>query len=414
MKKLFSHRLLLLMAVMLVLPLFFFSCDDENTEDPPPPPPNQDGLYVFGTNTIAALATDADARMNLADLDVKQGAEVEEMPGVYGKFMYIGANSTIKFMEVANKVATTFGAANGGTTGLGTDIGNVPINDEVIHGDLLVDGPGIKIAEEGLYYTYLNKNDNMFIIVPVKAQIIGDATELQWSAGTPLPVKSVSKTGAVFEATGVELLAEHGYRYRINDGWHVYQSPNIVTLSSLGVAELWPDAWAKDHNDIGFFLENAPHKETGVFTVTLSYDAETGTWTETKTKTGNILVDYTDTQIGLFGNAYFLPSGAEGSWGEAYQVKAPTKAGSVYTWFWDNTDLIVDREFVILKNGNWDGGMAFLWNTGTAREGAAFTNNQITNTGDNENFHVSVGGNYDITLKIDAAADTRTLTIVKN
>jgi hypothetical protein len=413
MKNMLFHRLML-MAVLLVIPMFFFSCDDENTEDPPPPPPNQDGVYVFGTNTIATLATDEGARLNLAELDVKQGAKVEEMDGVYGKYMYIGANSTISFMEVSNKVVTTFGAANGGTTTLGTDIGNVPINDNIIHGELLADGPAIKVASEGLYYTYLDMNTSTFMIVPVKAQIIGDATKLQWDAGTPIPVKSVSKTQTVFEATEVELYGDHGYRYRMNDGWHVYQDPNIVTLSSLGVEELWPDAWAKDHNDIGFFLENAPHKETGVFTVTLSFDAASGEWTETKTKTGNILTDYTETAIGLFGNAYFLPGGAEGNWGDPYEVKTPTKAGNVYTWLWDNADLIVDREFVILKNGNWDGGMSFLWNPGTVRAGSAFTNNEITNTGENENFHVSVAGNYDITLVIDAATNTKTLTIVKN
>lgn len=414
MKKLFSYRLMLLIAALLVMPLVFFSCDDENSEDPPPPPPNQDGVYVFGTNTIATLATDEDARMNLAALDVKQGAKVEEMDGVYGKYMYIGANSTISFMEVSNKVATTYGAASGGATKLGTEIGNVPINDDVVHGDLLKDGPAIKIAEEGLYYTYLNMNSKLFLIVPVKAQIIGDATKLQWGAGTSLNTKSVSKDGAVFESENLELYGEHGYRYRINDGWHVYQDPNIVTLSSLGVEELWPDAWAKDHNDLGFFLENAPHKETGVFTVTLSFDASTGEWTETKTKTGNILADYSDTSIGLFGNAYYLPSGAEGDWGDPYQVKTPTKSGNVYTWLWEDVNLIVDREFVILKNGNWDGGMHILWNAGTSRTGSAFTNNEITNTGENENFHVSTGGTYDITLVIDAAADTKTLTIVKN
>lgn len=414
MKNLFLSRFMLMATALLVMPLVFFSCKDEDAGDPPPIPPNQDGLYVFGSNTIASLATDEEARMNLAVLDSKQGAEKEEIEGVYGKYMYIGANSTISFMEVTNKVATTFGAVNGGTTTLGTEIGNVPINDDVIHGELVADGPAIKVPEEGLYYTYVNRNDNIFLIVPVKAQIIGDATKLNWGAGTPLAVKSVSKTETVFEGEEIELYADHGYRYRINDGWHVYQDPNIVTLSSLGVEELWPEAYAKDHNDIGFFLENAPHKESGVFTITLTYDAVNDEWTETKTKTGNILVDYTDTEIGLFGNAYYLPSGEEGNWGDPYEVKAPEKDGNVYTWTWNDVDLIAEREFVILKDGNWEGGMSFLWNAGTAREGAAFENNEITNTGENENFHVSVEGTYDITLQIDAAAGSKKLIIVKN
>ena len=419
MKKLLSHRPLMLFALLLVLPLFFFSCDDENSEDPPPPPPNQDGVYVFGSNTVATLATDEGARMNLAALDVKQGAKVEEMDGVYGKYMYIGANSTIQFMEVVNKVATTFGAANGGAVALGTDIGNVPINDNVIHGELVADGPAINVTSEGLYYTYLDKNANTFVIVPVKAQIIGDATEAQWASGTALPLKSTSKTETLFEATNLVLFAEHGYRYRINDGWHVYQDPNIVTLSSLGVEELWPDAWAKDHNDIGFFLENAPHKETGKFTVTLKYDAQTNEWTETKTKTGNVAFDYTNHEMSIFGNAYVTAPEDTASWGsgeDGLGLHKPVKAGEVYTWTWNDVDLIEGREFIFLQDGAW-GGLIIDY-TGATNEGAAITNANIVDAtsvgGEYHNYFVSDAGSYDITLVINAGTGGKTITFTKN
>lgn len=419
MKKLFSLSFMMLLAALVGSSLFFSSCDGDDPVEPPPPPPKLDGLYVFGTNTVATLATDLEARMNLAQLDVKQGAKVENIDGVYGKYMYIGANSTISFMEVSAGVAKTFGAANGGTTSLGTDLGNVPINDNVIHGELLVDGPAIKVETEGLYYTYLNKNDNTFLIVPVKAQIMGDATKLQWTAGTPLPVKSVSKNESIFEATGVELYADHGYRYRINDGWHVYQSTDIVTLSSLGVAEGWVEANAKDHNDIGFFLENAPHKETGIFTVNLKYDAGTGEWTETKTKTGNILVNYTDYQMGLFGNAYFLSEGVEGNWGsgtDGYGLHKPVKAGNVYTWTWDNVQLIQDREFIFLQDGTW-GGLQIDY-LGATNGGAAVTDGKIvdatTKGGEYHNYFVAEAGSYDVTLVINAETSARTISFVKN
>jgi hypothetical protein len=419
MKKLLTSRLMLLMAVVLVMPLCFYSCDDEATPDPPPPPPNQDGFYVFGSNTIATLATDEGARLALATLDYKQGSKVEDMAGVYGKFMYIGANSTIQFMEVKDKVATTFGATDGGTVTLGTDIGNVPINDMVVHGELLVDGPAIEIEDEGLYYTYLNSNDKTFLVVPVKAQIIGDATEAQWSAGTPLPLKSTSKTQTVFEAQNLVLFAEHGYRYRVNDGWHVYQDPNIVTLSSLGVEELWPDAWAKDHNDIGFFLENAPHKETGKFTVTLTFNAQTGEWTETKTKTGIVTVDYSNHQMSIFGNAYVTAPEDTASWtsGEdGYGLHAPEKDGEVYTWHWENVDLIEGREFIFLQDGAW-GGLLIDF-TGAANSGTAINDGNIVDAttvgGEYHNYFVSDAGSYDITLVINAETDGRTITFTKN
>jgi hypothetical protein len=418
MKKFLSNQLTRLIAVA-VMSLCMFACDDGENGEPPLPPPNQDGIYVFGSNTIATLPTDEGARMSRAKLDVKQGSKVEDMDGVYGKFMYIGANSTIQFMEVANKVVTTFGAEGGGTVELGSDIGNVPINDEVIHGDLLADGPKINITEAGLYYVFLNKNASTFLIVPVRAQMIGDATELQWAEGTALPMVFSSKDSTIFQETELTLFGEHGYRYRMNDGWHVYQDPNIVTLSSLGVEELWPDAWAKPMNDIGFFLENAPHKETGVFTVRLKYNAKDGVWTEKKTKTGNVLINYTDFEMGLFGNAYLLAPGDTAAWAsgeDGYGLHKPVKAGNVYTWTWNDVHLIADREFIFLQDGTWGGlQIDFL---GAANSGAAVTNAEIidatTDGGQYHNYKVKTTAEYDVTLVINSETTGRSITFTKN
>lgn len=412
MRKLFSIQFMLLLAMLLSVPLIFMACSDDEEKDPPPPPPKTDGFYVFGTNTVAKLATDLEARMALAVLDPSKAPAIASKPGVYGKYMYIGANSTIQFMEVLNQVPTTFGATNGGTTTLGVDIGNIPINDMVIHGELLADGPAIKVTTEGLYYTFVDTNDGIFAIVPVKANIIGDATPLEWGGGTALPIKSSSVVETVFEGTSIGLKHGHGYRYRINDGWHAYESASVITLSSMGVAEGWEAAWAKEQNDIGFFLENAPHnKEDGVYTIQLKYTASSGVWTETKTKTGILQVDYTDVEIGFLGNAFYIGEDEPGDWVVPYDVKTPVKEGSVYTWTWNDVELIEGNEFVILKDGGWGGGMSFLWNAGVVRSGSAFSENKITNTGDNENFHISVGGTYDIVLTIDASTGIKTLTI---
>jgi hypothetical protein len=418
MKKLFSLSFMMLLAALVASSLFLSSCDGDDPVEPPPPPPKLDGLYVFGTNTVATLATDAEARLALAVLDPGQGAKVESMDGVYGKFMYIGANSTISFMEVAAGVATTFGAENGGTVTLGSDLGVVLINDNVIHGTLLKDGPAIKVANEGLYYLFLNKNDDQFVLMPVKPQIIGDATKAQWASGTSIPVKSVTKTGAVFEATNLELYDAHGYRYRFNDGWHTYNDENIITLSSLGVPS-YGDAWATGINDIGFYLDNAPHKVDGVYTVTLEFDAATGEWTETKTKTGNLLIDYSGFEMGLFGNAYFLSEGVEGNWGsgtDGYGLHVPVKAGNVYTWTWSNVNLIQDREFIFLEDGTW-GGLQIDY-LGAANGGAAVTDGKIvdatTKGGEFHNYFVVEGGSYTVTMVINAETTGRTITFVKN
>ena len=411
MKKLLFPKLML----MLMATVFFTSCGDDTEPAPEVLTPKMDGVYVFGTNTIAEDALDPDARMALAVLDPAQGAMVESMEGVYGKFMYIGANSTIQIAEVEDEVGTTFGAAGGGTVTHGSEVPNVPIEDEVIHGTLEADAAPIEVSEEGLYYVFVNTNDDTFVLMRVEPQMIGDATEAQWAAGTPLPQVFVSEDSAVYEATGLPLNGASGYRYRFNDGWHVHQGPNVVTLSSLGV-ESYGEAWDTGVSDLGLFLDNIPHHEDGIYTVRLTYNAATNEWSETKIKTGDLAVDFSAVEMGLFGNAYINSAGDTATWTagvDGFELHAPTVDGNVYTWSWNSVDLIQDREFIFLENGEW-GGLQIDY-TGATVQGAAVDNNQIVDAttvgGEYHNFFVAEGGAYDLSLVIDAETGARTINI---
>ncbi|MEX0720987.1 MAG: hypothetical protein WD059_09980 [Balneolaceae bacterium] len=399
------------LMLLLLTAVLISSCGVNDTDDDEDEPlvPNQEGFYVFGTNTIAEDALDPNARMNRAVLDHGQGAQVENMEGVYGGFMYIGANSTIQFSEVEGENSTQYGASGGGSIDHGEDVGNVPINDEVIHGMLEADASPIQVEEEGLYYVFVNTLDDTFVIMNVKANIIGDATEKQWAEGTSIPTESVSVDGAVFEVTDLMLNGESGYRYRFNDGFHVYQSTDVVTMSSLGVED-YATAWDTQVNDIGFYLDNIPHHESGVFTIRLEYDAETAEWSETKTKTGELLVDHSETEMGLFGNAFEV-DGTEAEWDMGYELHAPSVSGNSYTWTWENVELIEERAFIFLEDGEW-GGLLIDYNR-AAVEGEAIENGQIVNATsveeDDPNFYVVEGGTYNITLLIDEEGTTVTI-----
>jgi hypothetical protein len=78
--------------------------------------------------------------------------------------------------------------------------------------------------------------------------------------------------------------------------------------------------------------------------------------------------------------------------------------------------LIQDREFIFLEDGAW-GGVQIDF-PGATNGGAAITGGDIVDATTKEkefhNYYVVEGGTYDITLAIDAAANTRTVTIVKN
>lgn len=404
-----------LMALLLI-PVFMVSCNKDEDPDPVELIPKLDGLYVYGSNTVAESSTEPAAKMPRAKLNPDKSGGVDDMEGIYGKLIYIGGNSTIQFKEVIEEEGFDYGAPGGGTTSPGADVGNTDIATNMIHGTLEQDTDPISIADEGLYYVFVNMNNMEFRIMKVEAHMIGDATEAQWAAGTPLPMIHVSVDSAVFEGQEIPLVGASGYKYMFNNGWEVYAGEEMATYTHLGV-ESYGDAWETGINDVGYYPENIPHKEDGIFTVRLKYDAASGEWDETKVKTGSMLIDYSANQMGLFGNAYLLAPGDTANWEtgvDGYEVHAPDVTGNVYTWSWDAVELLEEREFIFLENGAW-GGLQFDWAMLTSVEGEAVDNDDIVDAttvgGEYHNFYVVTGGTYDISLVIDAETESKTVTI---
>ena len=279
--------------------------------------------------------------------------------------------------------------------------------DKVTHGDLVEGAPSIKVANAGLYYLFVDINTMKFSLTPIKANIIGDATELQWAAGTSLPLKSSDTLSTVFEATNLPLFGATGYRYRFNNGWHFFESDQTATLSSLGVVS-YGAAWDSGINNLGFFLDNIPHKETGLFTVTLTYDAKTAEWKEVKTKTGNLLKDYSGKRFGWFGNAYYASGTTEGAWDAIHLTKLPKKVGNLYHWEWE-LQLIEGRSFVLREDAE---GGAWITYGGAGKVGKAFDDLLIKKEDGQDNYFVAKGGTYIVTFTINAEDEGRLLTIL--
>lgn len=407
--KIIRNALLLLGAGML---MSVMSCNNDDptptpTPTPIPTPTASDAVYVTGTNTIAADTSEDAAVLNLAVLDPGKGAMEESLAGYYGKFMYIGANSSIEITTVIDGSTTVYGSSDRAVDS-STTVGGA-INDLVIHGSLEAGSSPISVDDEGLYYLFVDLNDKDFILTPVKANIIGDATAGQWTTATSLPLKSTDASATVFEITNLPLFGNSGYRYRFNDGWHFYDGDDAVTLSSLGVPN-YGDAYATGTNDIGFYLDNAPNVQEGLYTVTLTFDAATETWEETKTRTGDLVMDYSTIEFGLFGNAYYVTGTVEGAWDAIHHAQLPTVQGSIYTWTWTQ-DLIANRAFVIRENtanGEW-----VTFNTVT-REGSAFTDDSIIQEANSQNFYVIIPDVYDITFSINTDTDERKVVIEPN
>lgn len=413
MKKLKLQQLVMLSLIAWAS--VFFSCKTEPIEPTPTPDPVEpsepqlpiipNGFYVFGTNTVATEAGSDASKLDLAVMDPGKGSMVESIAGVYGKFIHIGAQGSIQFTFVESGIRNAYGVDGTASVDSAEAIGG-SVKELVLNGSLIKDGQAIEVAEEGLYYLYADMNKLKFVLMPVKANIIGDATEQEWTGGTVLNLVSSDTSVTVFELTELPLVGASGYRYRFNDGWHVLNEDPEITLSSLGVAS-YADAWSSGTNDLGYFLENCAHKESGVFTIQLKYDAATQTWSETKTKTGELLTDYSDTEFGWFGNAYYVNDTTPGAWTDIDLVQRPIRDGNLYTWSW-NLELIEDKSFVLRENVQ---NGIFITYGSVNKVGAAFDNRFIRKESGQDNYYVAQGGTYTVTLTINAEDEGRTIRI---
>lgn len=412
MKTRFFNNLTLVMLALLTA--FMISCDDESSDDDEGCTlcPKEEGWYVYGTNTIADAPSGANAKMALAATQPFTDKVAGTTEGLYGKWMYIGAGGTLNFAKVTDGEGVIYGAENGGSSQPGTDVGS-DMTDNLIFGQLMEDGSAVSITNEGLYYIFINDEEGTVTIMETKANIIGDATPGGWDASTALPLKSVSAETAVFEATEIEVKGAAGYRIRFANGYHVYTTEEVKTVHSLGVED-YATAWDNLVNEvpvsIGYFEDNIPNMTGGVYTITLTYSASDGSWTQNFEKTGDLVIDHSADEIGWFGNAYKVDGELPGegdAWVNVHMVKTPTKSDLIYTWEW-TVDLVVDRSFVLRDPA---GTVWITWG-GAAHTGSSFDDGDFEKEAEDvDNYLVKTEGTYDVTFTINAADEGRTINI---
>lgn len=406
---------LIKLLLLIIAPVLFFGCgQDDGPSTPPPPPINLNGFFVYGTSTVADDVEDEQARMALATLNPDKSGSETSKTGYFGKYMHIGANSTLSFARYKGTEGTIYGAAGGGTKEVASVVGNSDIADQMIHGTLEADGTPIAIAEEGLYYVFADTIAKTFRLIKLNPNIIGGATPNGWEASTSIPLKSSDLNTTVFEATDVAMKGADGYKIRFNQGYEIFNDGAIATINYLGVDD-YATAWDAGAGNFDLIYKdvNIPNHEGGIYTITLTFDYKTGEWTEVKTKTGEIVIDYSAVKMAIIGNAF-----EGGSWNGdgtgGLNPHAPTKTDNVFKWTWNDVTLIQDMEFIFLEEATW--GKTLIAYPGATAQGKAITDKLITNAKidegkPDENFYVKVGGNYNITLEFDGVTDAKTVTI---
>ena len=127
-----------------------------------------------------------------------------------------------------------------------------------------------------------------------------------------------------------------------------------------------------------------------------------------------VIIDYTNCQMELVGSGVAAQDGATAdlvwTWGNVLLASnggKPVKAGDVYTWTWNNVVLTADGWKVRVLNAAESGGVANFDLGDGSVDKTASPNAQASNDG---NIYVTAG-TYNITLVIDAATDTKTVTV---
>jgi hypothetical protein len=306
---------------------------------------------------------------------------------------------------VAGSVRTTYGPAAGFgvVTQTTTDEPKVPFQRGPVTAGSTTK---FTVPADGFYHVVFHKGFNKVAIMPVQWGLIGAATPGGWTNDTMMTASAFNLTDMSWTLTDL-VLQKGDWKFRYSHGWKV----------EIDTTDANKDNWVKVNTNLGGTVaalvpggDNIPNDTPGKYTVTIAYKLGTG-YTATLTKTGNLdPINYSTYQMGIIGDAYFLPGGAQANWDENFGTQLPVVSGTDYTWTYD-IELIADKQFKFRQGTDWSGKSIGYGDVTMAGAAAA----DFSDSGADHNFKIAAtaGGNYTLVLKIDAANEVYTVTATK-
>lgn len=386
----------------LALGMAFTSCDPEQGAQGGVDFDNltEDGFYAVG-EACPIKSVDAEnavlAQMSQGINEVlmdqeKKSWEESKRDGMWEKYIYLEANKDFELILKEGSEATIYGA-NLEKQELTTD-------GKALQGykGSLVIGQKMKVAEAGLYHIVLDLNKDgkldltggaQIIVAPVTWGVSGAMNG--WDMTTAEPeVKSA--TEIVWTWTDQEISAGGKFKFKDEKGWKI----NLDDANQV-----------KAHTNLGVDLQNGGAdivvEESGIYSITLTYTLSKGvianSYKYELTKTGAVATkDYSACVLELVGDAVLDQEGATPdatwSWGNVYSMGTPTKDGDIYTWKVTDVQLGVAGGFKVRTEANKAQGNIPAFDLGV----------------DGNNATVKENGYYNVTVIIDAANETKTLT----
>ena len=408
----------------LALAFAFTSCEEKPDNGGDLDNVTEDGFYVAGPATGATELT-ADYMM-AAGLN-EANPEVPNRSGMYEKYIALEANKDFELVLYANGEQVRYGAVLE-TFDVSEKTDN-PTKDFVIKRGVLstgADAPAMKVAESGLYHIVLDLNEAkdlafgaQIVLAPVTWGYRGVNGDWGWTAmtGSEFNTKTMTWTVenvAVTSACSFKFAYDGGWKLDLDDAGKVKANTNLG-IDAENEGALADNALVPNGKNITLERGNS-YKFT--LTWTLKGGAIKNGYTAKVEKTGTIEIaetDYSACQMELVGSGVAEQTGSAAdtawSWGQVLLASndgKPAKSGSVYTWTWNNVQLTTDGWKIRTLNAAPSGNVNNFDLGDGAVDKTASPNVQASADG---NIYVTAG-KYNITLAIDAAADTKTITIV--
>ncbi|MCK9208316.1 MAG: SusF/SusE family outer membrane protein [Salinivirgaceae bacterium] len=371
--------------------------DDDNGGDNPILV--EDGIYVKGAGTALA-DLDAKGMMKVTRNEVLQ----EERADLLEIYIAVkGGTDGFNIVEVAGSTQTVYGPGTDYVVvGEADRDGDEPKVD-FWRGSYTESADKFTVTADGLYHVMIDKELKKVAVVPVVWGVIGAATPGGWSNSTALSTYTFDLNTITFAGTEIEL-TKADYKFRYSDGWKVI----LDTEYDLGNGS----KGIKVNTNFGGAVDalvpggaNIANAEGGVYTIEMKWTLG-GAYAATVTKTGESTIkDYTNTELGLVGDGIIVADTANG-WNFTTGLSKPVVSNTTYTWSWEGVEVSAAGSFKFREGQTWDN-MSIGYPQVTV-EGGAASNFGTNNDG---NFVPVADGVFDITLKIEAATETYTVTI---
>ena len=372
------------------------SCKDDD-EDPTPTNNAivEDGFYIQGDATAYA---DFDIKATLST--TKNEVLQEERSSLMEIYVAVKGMGGFNIVQVNGSERTTWGPSSEfALTPSRNEEPNEDGTDIIQRGAIEATDAKFTVAEDGLYHVIIDTELGVGAILPAKWGVIGQATPTGWSGSTALDAPTFDFNTMTFKKENVEM-SNGEWKFRYSNGWKVQLDTTLdLGDGKKGVYANCNYGGSVDALDAGG--SNFMNEKGGIFTVELTWTAGAG-HTAMLTRTGDIPArDYSAVSVGLIGDGV-----VDGDWNGEKYASTPAKDGDVYTWNFNGVELNNTGGFKIRTAGTWDD-----INEGYSDIVGGPDAGEIQDSGGN--MQAVNGGTFDIEFVIDAAAETKSISITK-